>query len=101
MSSIRYEKDTVEKTIRLYCRKKHRSKAGELCDECEAANHYAQLRLDICPFGDEKGACAKCKIHCYNTEMRERIRLIMRYSGPRMLFYHPYDYLIHFFKDRR
>ena len=100
MSSIRYEKDTVEKMIRIYCRRKHNTRKGELCDECEATNQYAQQRLDKCPYGDEKGACANCKIHCYKSEMREKVRVIMRYSGPRMIFYYPIDFVIHIFKDR-
>lgn len=29
--------------------------------------------------------------------MRERIRRVMRYSGPRMLLYHPLEYLRHLF----
>lgn len=101
MSSIRYEKETVEKMIRLYCRRKHKSAPGELCPRCEATNRYAQEKLDKCPFGDEKGACAECKIHCYKADMRESIRVIMRYAGPRMLLYHPFDYLIHVLKDRK
>lgn len=100
MSSIRYEKETVEKMIRLYCRRKHKTGAGEMCQECETTNRYAQEKLDKCPFRDEKGACADCKIHCYNAVMREKIRVIMRYSGPRMLLYHPFDFIIHIFKDR-
>ncbi|MHB9056012.1 MAG: nitrous oxide-stimulated promoter family protein [Paludibacteraceae bacterium] len=101
MSSINYEKETVTKMIHIYCWKKHGSKRNELCSECEAVNQYAQKKLDKCPFGDNKTACAKCKIHCYNNEMRERIRVIMRFSGPRMLFYAPFDYLMHIFRDLR
>ncbi len=33
--------------------------------------------------------CSKCPIHCYKPKMREHIREVMRYSGPRMIFYHP------------
>ena len=29
------------------------------------------------------------RVHCYQTEMREKIRQVMRFSGPRMLLYHP------------
>lgn len=87
--------------VRIYCRNKHKTPKGQLCDDCDATNRYAQERLTKCPFGDEKGACADCKIHCYKSEMREKIRVIMRYSGPRMLIYHPFDFLIHFIKDRK
>ena len=100
MSSIKYEKETVEKMIRLYCSRKHGT-GMDLCSECEAVNEYASARLDKCPFGDDKKACSKCKVHCYKPEMRARIREIMRYSGPRMLLYHPFDYLKHLLKDKK
>lgn len=32
---------------------------------------------------------ANCKVHCYKPEVREQIRQVMRFSGPRMLLYHP------------
>ena len=100
MSSIKYEKETVEKMIGLYCSRKHGTDRG-LCAECEAVNDYASARLDKCPFGDDKKACSKCKVHCYKPEMRARIREIMRYSGPRMLLYHPFDYQKHLLKDKK
>lgn len=37
----------------------------------------------------EKPICARCPIHCYKPVMRERIREMMRYAGPRMLRRHP------------
>jgi len=56
---------------------------------------YALERLDKCPFGDEKPACKECKIHCYDAEKRNQIKDLMRFSGPRMLLYFPYEYLRH------
>lgn len=100
MSSIQYEKGTVYKMIQLYCRKKHKFKNGNLCNECDAVNRYTQLRLDKCPFGDEKQACEDCKIHCYKPDMRSKIREIMRFSGPRFLLYYPGDFLRHIFFDK-
>lgn len=43
----------------------------------------------------EKTFCAHCKVHCYKPEMRERIRQVMRYSGPRMIIYDPKTALWH------
>ena len=40
-------------------------------------------------FGDDKPTCANCKVHCYSEAMRERVRDVMRYAGPRMLWRHP------------
>ena len=45
--------------------------------------------LDRCPFGEEKTTCARCPVHCYKPAMRERVRAVMRYAGPRMLLRHP------------
>ena len=101
MSSIKYEIITVEKMVHIYCKSKHGSPKGELCNACKEMNDYARLRLIKCPFGDEKGACANCKIHCYTPQMRENMRSIMRYSGPRMLICHPVDFIVHIFKDRK
>lgn len=100
MSSIDYEKVTIEKMVQLYCRKKHKSKSGELCAECQEVVTYAQEKLDKCPFGDEKGACSGCLIHCYKKDMKEKVKTVMRFSGPRMLLYHPFDFMIHYTKDK-
>lgn len=50
---------------------------------------YAMDRSEHCPFMESKAFCSNCKVHCYRPEMREKIRDVMRFSGPRMLFYHP------------
>lgn len=56
---------------------------------------YARQRSDTCPFMETKTFCSNCKVHCYKPEMRERIRAVMRFSGPRMLFHHPVAALRH------
>ena len=38
---------------------------------------------------ESKTFCSNCRVHCYCPDMREKIRMVMRFSGPRMLFYHP------------
>jgi len=38
-------------------------------------------------YGDKD--CSACKVHCYSKEMQEKIREMMKYAGPRMLFVHP------------
>lgn len=45
-------------------------------------------RSDKCPFMETKTFCSNCRVHCYKPEMREKIREVMRFSGPRMIFYH-------------
>jgi Zn ribbon nucleic-acid-binding protein len=81
------EKKTVSLMIALYCRKKHGSKA--LCPDCAALDAYARQRSDTCPFMETKTFCSHCKVHCYKSDMREKIRAVMRFSGPRMIFHHP------------
>lgn len=71
-----------------YCRANHNADGG-LCPDCKALIAYAQARLDVCPFGENKKACGKCSVHCYRPEMREKIAKAMRFSGPRMLIAHP------------
>lgn len=75
--------------IELYCRKKHHHKNG-LCEECQELRDYAAFRSNKCPFMETKTFCSNCKVHCYQPDMREKIRTIMRYSGPRIILYHPY-----------
>lgn len=90
------EADTVIAMIRLYCRGNHPIQPNQsLCIECQSLQDYANLRLERCPFQEGKTTCAKCPVHCYKPEMRQRIRTIMRYAGPRMLLRHPGMALIH------
>lgn len=94
------EKKVVNKMITIYCRSKHKSGKG-LCKECESLNSYALQRLERCPFGDNKPTCGACTIHCYKSDMRNRIKEVMRFSGPRMLFIHPVDTVRHFNRERK
>ena len=82
------EKEIVSEMILIYCKKKHRN-GKELCEECVKLDTYARMRSDKCPFMDTKTFCSNCKVHCYKPEMREKIREVMRFSGPRMIFVHP------------
>lgn len=79
---------TVEYMIRLYCRAKHRMREG-LCEECEELLDYVRQRRARCPFGDKKTFCSNCKIQCYKPSMKEKIVRVMKYSGPRLMFYNP------------
>lgn len=94
------EKRTVAFMIRLYCRKQHGAKT-ELCPACAELLQYAALRSDKCPHMETKTFCSNCKVHCYKPEMRERIRAVMRFSGPRMLLYHPVMAIRHMIESRK
>lgn len=84
---VQDEKETVEKMVKLYCKKKHHQ--NELCKDCQELLSYAHKRLSLCPFGEKKGACSNCDIHCYKPEYRDKIKTVMRYSGKWMILYHP------------
>ncbi len=94
------EKRTVALMISIYCKKNHGSRNG-LCDECKTLNEYAMLRSDICPFMETKTFCSNCRVHCYKPEMREKIRTVMKFSGPRMIFYHPIMAVSHVIETKR
>jgi len=94
------EKKTVAFMIRLYCRKKHGTKA-ELCTECKTLTEYAAERSDRCPFMENKTFCSNCKVHCYKPDMREKIREVMRFSGPRMILYHPVMAIRHVIESKK
>ena len=90
---------TIEAMVRLYCR--GHGHAGPLCPDCAGLLHYAARRLERCVFGDAKPNCAACVVHCYRADMREQIRIVMRWAGPRMLFRHPILTLSHMLAERR
>lgn len=94
------EKKIVSQMIALYCKKKHHSGSG-LCRECEELDTYARMRSDKCPFMETKTFCSNCKVHCYKPEMREKIREVMRFSGPRMIFYHPIVAVRHLIETKK
>ena len=81
------EKRVVAQMIRIFCKKQHHQ--GDLCPDCREVLSYAMDRSDHCPFMESKTFCSSCKVHCYRPEMREKIRRVMRFSGPRMLLHHP------------
>lgn len=87
ISKIETEKKVMTKMIQIYCR--GQGHGEHLCEECKKLIDYANHKLDLCKFGENKTFCSKCKIHCYNPQMRQHIKMVMRYSGPRMLFYNP------------
>ena len=47
------------------------------------------MHIEKRPFMETKTFCSQCKVHCYKKDKREQIRKVMRFSGPRMLVYHP------------
>lgn len=96
---IAKEKKLVAVMVEIYCKKRHHQNA--LCKDCKELINYAHIRIDKCPFMETKTFCSNCKVHCYQKEKREKIKEVMRYSGPRMLFHHPIIALQHVFSKWR
>lgn len=91
---VQKEADIVRIMIDMYCKGNHSSNIV-LCNECEELATYAESRALNCKFGNKKPVCGKCKIHCYKPSMREKIKKVMRYSGPRMIIKHPVVLAMH------
>lgn len=101
MNRIEQEKRTVGRMIGIYCRHHHSGSRGDgLCPDCGRLLSYAHARLDRCPAGgNAKRTCRQCTVHCYSLSMREAIRRVMRYSGPRMILHHPVDAIRHLLRE--
>jgi hypothetical protein len=95
------ELKTIETMVHMYCRGHRHLNAEPLCRDCAELFEYATRRLQRCVFGDTKPTCANCLVHCYSAEKRDRVRMVMRWAGPRMLFRHPVLALFHKLDGRR
>jgi hypothetical protein len=100
---VRRERElkTIETMVRMYCRGHHHAEGVPLCNDCGALFEYAKRRLERCVFGDAKPSCANCVVHCYKADMREQIRVVMRWAGPRMMLRHPVMAIGHMIAERR
>lgn len=94
------EMETIHFMIGLYCKKKHHHANG-LCKDCQALMDYAQKRIEVCPFMETKTFCSACSVHCYQKEKRMQIKEVMKFSGPRMLWYHPLMAIRHVIETRK
>lgn len=100
MNHLEREFLTMTKMVGIYCND-HHGNGTELCEDCARFLDYAEVRLDKCPYGEDKPTCSNCPIHCYKPEQRELARQIMRYAGPRMLLKHPILTISHYLDERR
>jgi hypothetical protein len=99
------EERTIAAMIAMYCGDHHDDGAARdadgLCSDCAELLAYARLRLEKCRYGADKPTCANCSTHCYRPALRERVREVMRYSGPRMIKRHPVLAVAHLVDGRR
>jgi hypothetical protein len=76
-------------------------KAPVVCEECAGLLRYAERRRALCP-KEPKPFCSYCDTHCYRPEMRESMREVMRYSGPRSVVHgHAIDSVRHLIEGRK
>ena len=94
------EKAVVGLMIDLYCHGNHHTK-GEICADCQALKDYACEKSDRCPFMENKTFCSNCRVHCYSPQMREDIKKVMRYAGPRMIYHHPLMSIRHLLESKK
>lgn len=87
--------------LRMYCKAHHAPQGASLCQDCNALHDYAERRLERCVFGASKPTCANCTVHCYKPAMREQIRQVMVWAGPRMPWRHPVLAVCHLIEGRR
>lgn len=92
----RKEKELVQCMVEIYCRCQHFHTFG-LCEDCSALLAYALKKIDNCPLMETKSFCSQCTVHCYSPFMRKKIRKVMVFSGPRLIFIHPLAALNHLF----
>lgn len=82
------EVEVVDLMIDIYYKKQIKLDKNKKVEK-EDLKNYCHFRLSKCPFKDNKPFCSNCKIHCYDKIHQDLIKKVMRYSGPRMLIYHP------------
>lgn len=84
------EMKAVKKMVCIYCRgHRHTGAKGKLCGPCTGLLEYALARTRSCPRMAKKTFCSSCPAPCYGPQMAAQIKAIMKFSGPRMLFYSP------------
>lgn len=54
------EKKIVSEMICIYCKVNHNKKI--ICSECQELLDYSNMRIDKCPFMENKTFCSNCKV---------------------------------------
>ena len=90
---------TIEVMIRYFCKAKHRKK--QLCGSCSELLRYIATRLNECRLDEKNSSCFMCPDYCYHPDMRKRIKMVMQFSAPHMILFHPVLMLKHLLHLRR
>ncbi len=102
--AVSHDIHVLGKFAEIYCKAHHRDagrdrldsqgvrlgaygrRAPRVCPECASLLAYGEKRRALCPF-DPKPQCKNCETHCYRPDMRQQMRDVMRYGGPRAAFH--------------
>ena len=95
------EIEVIKLMIEIYCHGKNHTQDKTLGPECRDLLDYSIKRTNLCPFMETKTFCSNCKVHCYQTNKREKIKEIMKFAGPRMLFHHPILAIMHLIESKK
>ncbi len=101
-NTIRRERkhEIAEKMIITYCKGNHDGQAETgLCAQCKDLCEYSKFRTSKCPHIEKTLFCVNCPTPCYKPDMKEAMRVMMKYSGPRFFLRHPIIVLDHVFYD--
>ena len=76
-------------------------KVPTVCAQCSELLVYSEKRRAFCP-KDPKPFCNYCDTHCYRSDMREYMREVMRYAGPRSMWHgHAIDGVKHLIEGKK
>ena len=67
----------------------------QLCESCSELLTYGIRKRFRCPY-NPKPMCKKCETQCYSRNYREKVREVMRFSGPRLIKRGRLDLLYHY-----
>ncbi|MCX5790224.1 MAG: nitrous oxide-stimulated promoter family protein [Elusimicrobia bacterium] len=95
-ADIERHEQVLSQFAEVYCRQVHPGEGDDLCAHCRDLLAYAHQRLVKCPF-DPKPKCKDCKVHCYQSDYRDRMREVMRFSGMYFVKRGRLDWLIRYF----
>lgn len=95
MNRLQREALIVKTMIEYHCEIVHSE--GKTCEHCKILIDYTSRKLERCRFGSTKPVCKDCPVHCYSPEMKQKIREVMCWAGPKMIFRYPLYAMIHIY----
>lgn len=94
------EKKMISQMIALYCHRNHHTRGAPL-SRVRGAERLRPRPLRALPVHGDEDLLRQLPRARYKPDMREKIRAVMRFSGPRMIFYHPVAAIRHVVETKR